>query len=290
MLSESPRIRCREITSDDLDGIADLLTRGFGNRARDHWLRALQRLSEHRTPAGFPKYGYLLEDQGNPVGAILLIFSSVPVDGEPRIRCSVSSWYVDPAFRSHAAMLASRALKHKQVTYVNNSPAPHTLPILEAQGYARYCRGRFIALPALALRSCGSRVEAITPDARSDRDLPAFETELLVDHARYGCISVTCSAEDGMHPFVFMPRWKSGLIPYVYVVYCRSAQDFVRFAGPLGRFLAWRGFPLVALDSDGPIPGLVGVYSEDVVPKYFRGPDKPRLGDVAYSEQVLFGI
>jgi hypothetical protein len=27
-----------------------------------------------------------------------------------------------------------------------------------------------------------------------------------------------------------------------------------------------------------------------VAPKYFKGQDKPRLGDIAYSERVMFGF
>jgi hypothetical protein len=46
-------------------------------------------------------------------------------------------------------MLVSRALRHKDVTYVNVSPAPHTRPIIEAQGFARYCDGIFVAVPML---------------------------------------------------------------------------------------------------------------------------------------------
>jgi len=43
------------------------------------------------------------------------------------------------------------------------------------------------------------------------------------------------------------------------------------------------------LDANGPIPGLVGEYSQGVMGKYFKGPEHPRLGDLAFSEAVLFG-
>lgn len=282
-------IRCREIGTTDIDGIVNLLTSGFRERTRAFWVRALKRLSEHPTPPGFPKYGYLLECRGAPVGVILLIFSSILVNGEPRIRCNVSSWYVEPAFRGYATMLTSHALKHKHVTYFNITPAPHTLPTLEAQGYIRYCSGRFVAVPALSAWSDGSRVKAVASDIYPGEDLLAFEIELLLAHASYGCMSLTCRSANRRHPFVFAPRRKLGLVPFAYLAYCRDLKDFVRFAGPLGRFLAWRGFPLVVLDSNGPVRGLIGRYS-DAFPKYFKGPDPPRLGDWAYSERVMFGV
>jgi hypothetical protein len=114
----SAEVRCREIATADIDGIVNLLTVGFRHhhRTRAFWRRALERLSEHTTPQGLPKYGYLLECKDTPVGAILLIFSSILVNGEPKIRCNVSSWYVEPAFRGYATMLVARALMDKHVT------------------------------------------------------------------------------------------------------------------------------------------------------------------------------
>jgi hypothetical protein len=45
----------------------------------------------------------------------------------------------------------------------------------------------------------------------------------------------------------------------------------------------------VIIDSNGPIPGLVGKYVGDKLPKYFKGPDRPGFGDLAYTEAVMFG-
>jgi hypothetical protein len=230
-----------------------------------------------------------LDCKGAPVGVILLIFSSILVNGEPRIRCSVSSWYVEPAYRGYAAMLVSRAMKYKHITYFNITPASRTVPILEAQGYVRYCAGRFVSVPALSAWSSGSRVKAVDVETRPSEDLPSSEIELLRAHANYGCASLTCSSKDRRHPFVFVLGRKFGLVPYAYLAYCRDLEDFVRFAGPLGRFLAWRGFPVVVLDANGPVRGLIGRYFTNF-PKYFKGPDEPRLGDVAYSERAMFGF
>ena len=186
-------------------------------------------------------------------------------------------------------MLRSHALKHKDVTYFNITPLPHTLSILEAQGFARYCDGRFIAVPALSMQSKCSRVEVVRPDICADDDLPSSEIGLLLAHARYECISVICNSSDGRHPFVFLPLKKAVVAHYAYLAYCRDLAEFVRFAGPLGRFLARRGCPLVVVDSNGPINALIGRYSNGFS-KYFKGPNKPRLGDLTYSERVMFGF
>jgi hypothetical protein len=288
---QRPRTVCREIETADLADVINLLTNGFHHlhRTRGFWMRSLERLSAHPSPAGFPRYGYVLEVNGSAVGVILLIFSSVVIGGERKVRCNISSWYVEPAFRGYAAILVSHALKHKHVTYFNITPAPATVPILEAQGYARYCTGRVLSVPALSGWFRGVSVNSATSEARSLIDLPSAEIELLLSHAQYGCRSLICRSENRAHPFVFATGRRLGLIRYAYLVYCRDLDDFVRFAGPLGRFLLLRGYPLVAVDSNGPIRGLVGKYSA-AFPKYFKGPDQPRLGDLAYSERAIFGF
>jgi hypothetical protein len=167
----SLRVRCRQIADADLDGLADLLQRGFGaRRTRAFWRGVLARLQTRAVPPDVPRYGYLLENEGVPVGAILLIFTAGP-DGA--VRANVSSWYVDEAFRGYAQLLVSQALKRKTVTYLNITAAPHTWPILPAQGYQRYSSGIFVALPALArTREPGARL--VAADRAPDAPFAAF--------------------------------------------------------------------------------------------------------------------
>lgn len=286
--SAAPSIRCREIGESDLPGLIDLLTGGFRVRSREFWMRAVERLRAHDTPAGFPRYGYLLEAGGAPVGAILLVFSSMVDRGERKIRCSVSSWYIRPEFRGYAAMLASRALRYKEITYFNITPHRDTWPILQAQGYARYCAGSFIAVPALSRRGArGARLKEV--GLATCPDLPMWESELLRRHAGYGCISIVCSAAGRSHPFVLLPFRRYAFVRCAYLAYCRDVGDLVRFAGALGGYLTKRGILFLELDANGPVDGLFGAYFAGA-PKYFKGPDRPRLGDIAYSERVLFGF
>jgi hypothetical protein len=284
-----PRIRSRQIEQSDVPTVAALLTRGFRSRPARFWSELFNCLADREAPPELPKYGYLLEtDGGAVVGAILLIFSARP-DHEAGTRCNVSSWFVEPAFRSYASLLVSKALRHRSVTYVNITPAPHTLPILRAHGYVQYSKGVFVTLPAARFGSRGTRVVAVNASSGPSAALDEFESRLLLDHARYGCISLLCRDLDQTYPFVFRPRaYKS--IPCAQLVYCRDLDQFVRFAGALGRFLTFHGRALVVLDSNGPIPGLIGKFFDGRMPKYFKGPARPRLGDLAYTEAAIFGM
>src|SRR5882672_11507772 len=172
------RIRARQIGEADAAAVADLLTRGFQTRSRGFWLDVFARLKEHPVPAGSPRYGYLLESEGAAVGAILLIFSRLRRGDLTTIRCNVSSWFVQPAFRGYASLLVSKALAHKNVTYLNVTPAPHTVPILLAQGYSQYSNGIFVALPALRPRAGDAEVSVVRADAGLPTKGDPFEHEL----------------------------------------------------------------------------------------------------------------
>ena len=171
MESSVPAIRCRQIGEADIAGVAALLGRGFPNRTRQFWSDALARLTRREPPPGFPKYGYLLESGDVPVGALLLICSTMREDGRLATRCNLSSWYVEPAYRAYATLLVSQALADKNATYTNVSAAPHTWPIIEAQGFSRYCDGVFVAVPMLKDLFGGSRRARLRRGREPDGEL-----------------------------------------------------------------------------------------------------------------------
>src|SRR5262249_12139012 len=162
--------------------------------------------------------------------------------------------------------------------------------IVEAQGFARYSSGQFFALPALGSAPAGGKAKVMEIDASPGARFDPSEHELLEIHRHYGCISLWCVTSERAHPFVFMPRRVKGLIPCAQLIYCRNIQDFVRFAGTIGRYLALRGRPFVIVDANGPIAGLIGAYCDGKAPKYFKGPQRPSVGDLAYTEAVMFGL
>ena len=221
------------------------------------------------------------------VGVILLIF----VHGRTRdgvgLRCNVSSWYVEPAYRAYAGMLSMRALRRKDVTYYNITPAPHTRTMLRALGYSQYSSGELACLPVLNRRQSHAVIEPVTRDTRPGADLPQPELAMLHAHETFGCLTVACNAGMGREPFVFAVRRLFGAIPIAVLIYCRSPDQFVRYAGELGLFLMSKGILIVEMDVNGPVRGLFGVYRSSK-PRYYKGQASPPLGDVSYSELAMF--
>jgi hypothetical protein len=286
------RIRCREISETDLDAVAELLTHGFAGRSRDYWMQGLRRQALREVPDGYPRFGYLLDNDACPVGVLLLLYTSRSNGGETMIQCNLSSWYVEPAFRNYAPLLTKIAQRHRQVTYLNISPATWTWPIIEAQGFATYCSGLFFSIPALSWGTQGMTVETVLPETRAIEGLSEVEVELLTRHARYGCLSLVCRTPSGAFPFVLLPmRIRRGWIapPAMQLIYCRDIAEYVACAGAIGRTLLRRGKLSVIIDSNGKVPGLIGIYSSARGRKYFKGPHPPRLADLTDTELVLYG-
>jgi hypothetical protein len=285
-------IRCRQIGPADLDAVADFLTIGFPRHSRKYWIAALRCLEERDVPEGFPRYGYMLTDGNHVTGALLLIFSDGINGRVDSIRCNLSSWYVTPDFRALAPMLLRPVLRYKQVTFINTSPAEHTLRTVQAQGFEQFCNGVFAATPALTTRSwIGKTIHA----SHAHDYLPEFEAALLQDHAARGCLSVILQHNGNLFPVVFRRRMvgqRSKFIgmPCAQLIYARDLECIGQFSGLIGRYLALRGMPVLLIGANQKITGLSGKYYEGRTPMYYKGPDRPRLGDLAYTEAALFGI
>ncbi len=264
-----------------------LLNRGFPRRTCQYWLEVLERLGHHHAPVGMPNYGYLLESGGEPVGVILLISTMMQSPDMAITRCNLSSWYVEPRFTAYAAMLSTLAIRKKAVTYLNLTPAPHTVPILEAQGFSRFTSGQFIVPTLPPVRRAAQPTQVIGCHVDPDGQFEPFDRDLLLTHSEYGCISIWCVASGRAYPFVFLPRIVKYVIPCVQLLYCREIEVLIQFASRIGLYLAMHGKAFIMIDSSGPIRGLSGKYFDETSPKYYKGPIFPRLGDFAYTELAM---
>jgi hypothetical protein len=283
-------VLCLEITDDLLEPVIDCLQRGFPERPRTYWANALERMSKRDAVADFPRYGYALAAESQIVGVILLIFSRCDGESDGDIRCNLSSWCVDKEFRSYAPLIHFTAVKRKEATYLNISPAEHTRKTIEAFGFRRFSNGQTILTPILSSPQRGVRVLPFVPHGPEASLMPSNEQRLLAEHAAMGCLSLVCVSNGHAHPFVFQRRAIfHRLISCPQLIYSRSMDEFLRFAGPIGRFLLFRTGPICAVDALGPLAGTVGRYFPERAPKYFKGPKAPRLGDLSYTELVVLG-
>lgn len=275
--AEAGRLRCRQIVETDLDELAPLLARGFPATSPAYWQNGFARWRAMPVVEAIPRFGYALEADQRLVGTLLMLSSR----RGGTIITNVSSWYVERAFRGHSALLVQMAAKFKQATYLNASPAPHTWNTLRAQGFRQYVFGRSAVF---ALPGRGHVSPVIT-------GLP--ETPLLTDHRAFGLTCLTVERDGIVSPFVFRPRRLDRpaigrLRPTVMdLLYCRGLEDFTRCAPALARHFLPRG--ILGFLVDGRPRGLPHHYVEGKEPRFCKGPAPPAMGDLAYTEKVVFG-
>ena len=287
----SASIQARQISEADVPAAVALLKLGYGNaRTLEFWKDVFACLTRRSISPGFPRYGYVVECDGKLVGIMLLIFSTIGKDDEAKIRCCGSSVYVDPAFRLFAPLLTKKAHGFGDVTVLNLTPAKHTHKMIELSGFQRFSNGIFVAIPLLSRDPKDLPIRIIDAHTLPDAPFAQHEQDLLLEHVDYGCECLWCVTPERAFPFVFRIRRVRG-VPCAQLVYCRDIDDFVRFARPIGWFIARStGRLLVLLDANAPVPGLVGKYFTGRAPRYYHGPDRPRLGDLAHTEVAMFGF
>jgi hypothetical protein len=288
--SNRREIVCRPIVDDDRDAVIACLQRGFPERPRCYWERALERMARRPPIEDYPRYGHVLLVEGVVVGVLLQIFSRRDTATGSRIVCNLSSWCVDQEHRGHSAMLHLNSVKRKEVTYLNISPAVHTRRAIEAFGFRRFSEGQIVLAPILSAPRRKAQVVAFAANQPEAALLSQNERQILIEHSAMGCRALVCLEEGLAYPFVFQPRAVvRNLIPCPQLIYCRDASEFVRFANPIGRYLMFRSGPFCIMDATEHVPGLVGRYFSGRIPKYFKGPIPPALGDLAYTELVILG-
>jgi hypothetical protein len=283
-------LKSRPIREEDRDQVVDCLFRGFPRRGRAYWALALGRMALRPAVEDCPKYGYALEVSGKVVGVLLQLYSRYRVGDVETIRCNLSSWCVDPAYRSYSMRMVAAALKRRDITYTTISPAVRTWGAVKAMGFHRFCNGQVVFAPAFSPAQPDSAVLDYAEGLPEAALLSDEERGLLDAHARLGCRSLICVKDGRASPFVFVGRrMLKGLAPCRQLVYCRSIDDLVHWAGSLGRHFLHEGAVLCVVDSNGPIVGLAGHYFPDCGPKYFKGPFPPALGDLSFTEFAVFG-
>ena len=283
-----PRVACREIQEADLPKLPPLLREGFPGRPLAYWQTALGRLASYASPPAVPRFGYLLAAEGEPVGIMLLIHSRLPETGA--IRCNVSSWYVRPAWRAHAALLNQRAVRNRFVTYVNISPAPHTRPIIEALGFAPIPAGLFAGVALPAPPRAGIAAHILADPRRDPGRLPSPAISLLSDHVEFGCLALRLDTPEAADPFVFRRRMLRGVLPCAMLIACPSLELLEQHAAPIGAALRRAGLPLLLASSPRRLRGFAGRHFPGRFCIYAKGEHPPEAGDLAYTEAAVFGM
>ena len=288
MSSRQAEIVCRLIAEEDLDEVVDCLKRGFPERPRIYWTRALERLSRRPQIADLPPIRLCpVCGRRRRRGAAA---DRLP-GGERRIGPQQSLELVRRRGISRlCAFAAYDRVKRKEATYLNISPAMHT-----RQGHrgvrvpALFQRPDRPAAPSLGAAAQRQRSRLSWKMGRTRPFSPRASAALLADHAEFGCRRLLCVKDGAAYPFVFLDRKIfRRLVPCPQLVYCRGLDEFVRFAGAIGRDLVSHRpvLPGRRRRADG---GARRTVFRRTRAEIFQGADAAATGRSLHTELVLFG-
>ena len=120
--------------------------------------------------------GYALTDRGRVVGFLGYLFSSREIQGRPTRFCNLSSWIVEPEYRSDSLKLLMPALKLREHTVTNLTPRPSVAKILEKVGFHYlnqvdpFDGGPYYGAARDAISSVAERRELVLPGNEPEAD------------------------------------------------------------------------------------------------------------------------
>ena len=282
-------MRIRLITKDDLDAVLLLLCEGFTRRDRGYWVQALHHLDTRPEVEGYPKYGFLIEDQGAVQGVMLILTADLGPGFAGGLRSNLSSWYVRAPWRKYATFMLRAGVKVQGGCYTDLSPVPQVVQINAALGFAPYTGGSILLDARAALRP-GGRVSVW--DGVTEAGLAAGLDPALIAVARrhigYGCTAILLAAVDGPHLALYRIKTLKRLIPAARFVY-GDPSVLTGSAGALMRTLLGRGIPLAQIDAPVGFAPPVGRLMPARDLRYATGGPPPPAGDLLETEIAVFG-
>jgi acetoacetyl-CoA synthetase len=119
----------RKAYPQDFETVYPLLREHFRNPAvsKEDFRRLFQK--HWRSPEDH--CGYLLEENGQPVGFLGTIFSLRPVGGRMEHFCNLTAWYVRPEHRSSSLQLILPMLSLKKTTFTNLTASSRVIEVLQ---------------------------------------------------------------------------------------------------------------------------------------------------------------
>jgi hypothetical protein len=232
-------------------------------------------------------FGYLLEEDGQPVGFLGTIFGRREISGQSEKFCNLTSWIVAPDHRSEGLSLLFRVLRHTGVTFTNFTGVK-VAPILRRFGFQTLDERARILLP-LPLPGRG---EVRLDPAAIAPCLDEHDRRILEDHRPFAFPHLLLRRGDE-YAYLIVKNVCRKRLPLAEVHYLSHPEVFARLAPGLLLQACLRLGALGLLVGEHYLGGravrLPALTIPQRIPRLFRSESVPRPAmDTLYSElQVL---
>lgn len=212
---------------DDVERVLPLLARHFTTLTPD----MVRALFAQRWRGADDPCGQLLLDGERVVGFIGHIFSRRPVDGVEHTFCNLSTWAVDPPYRSQGSLLLLPLfeLARQGVTITDFTAAPEVRPLWERLRFAPVDSGQ-LQLPIVSLAQLGrrSRARVLLDEPALARALTPAQQALHRDHQLADCHHLLARSPEGTCYAVFTVDPGLGGLPTASFHHVGDRQVFVQ--------------------------------------------------------------
>ena len=274
------------IGDTDIDRVGDFLHKNLNSRISARgWSEAI------RPPwsVDSPNHGYLLEDDGQVVGAYLAFYSERPIDGRNERFCNLAAWCVLPEYRLHALKLLTSLLRQPGYHFTDLSPSGNVVPINERLKL-KHLDTTTALMPNLPWPSLPGRYQISSEPAVIESVLTEPELKIYRDHRHARAAIHLVMIHRVEHCYVVFRRDRRRELPlFAGILYVSNPSLFARMVGVFGRHLLLRHkipFTLLELRIVGGQPA-VSMQLKSSRKKMFKSDSlQPNQIDDLYSELV----
>ncbi len=133
--------------------------------------------------------GMLLENDGLIVGFLSYVLNQKEIEGKEITFCNISSWVVNPEFRSKSLQLLSPLFKIKNIIILNLSPHENTLSVFNALRFDKLSEFEYLVNPFKLKfyllkkeRKTSVKIKTISSQNIDSTNLTSNTKQAIVDH------------------------------------------------------------------------------------------------------------
>lgn len=211
-------VTVRKATEHDLFPVYELL-RGSTLNSAPLPLESRKRMFRPVWGGNEGYYGYVMEDSGEIVGFLGLLFTERTIGGEQHTICEVHSWYVKDSHRKESIKLFLPAVSARRTTLVNYTPTETVYEISRKFGFEDLESRLVMFLPVPRRLGPGVRVEhrkhAIL------QYLDDGDRKILLDHNDVRCEHYLLRPRrgDGYSYVIIKKMWLRPGVPFGRIIY-----------------------------------------------------------------------
>jgi len=242
-------MKLRPIYRSDAAIAADLLVEGFPVHSRQTWMVCLTDIFTYGETLGCDSIGQFASLDGGKIGIGLTIPSRrVAYVATVREVVNLSAFYLRPGNEWMTALFLRRLMTDPVIDYIDLSASESMRQLNRNLGLVDRSLGAVIVpLAASALR-LSPRAKIIPLADISPGVLSDIHRDLLLYHARLGCIAVGIEFEDACHPLILAPSRRRG-VDGARVILARDRRLVRSTLGTVARYLLKRGFSFLEFEA-----------------------------------------